>query len=199
LHDVETKGSGKAAGKKRARSSSAFGRKPRGADAAADAAAARQLSTLEVERVVRALWLQEAALLDLIYQSHGGGGGHRRRGGGGDGAAMCFMRTVLVTPNKLRPVSEVGGAKYEHAHNVILGKVLAATLDLNDLAARRADLAASAPPGGPDPAAQLFVRHTRDLQSAVRCPLPATNLIPLRCCPPVWRTHTGHIDKLINI
>ena len=70
-------------------------------------------------------------LLSCVFQAQGGGG--TLSGDPLRHADLFFVHSVLVTPNKFRPVSVMNGTKFEHPHNVILVKVLKACLDIYDL------------------------------------------------------------------
>jgi hypothetical protein len=126
------------------------------------------LDATEASALVQRVWSQDQTLLDLLFQAQGGGRlAPRRRGHASSDPGLFFIHSVLVPPNKFRPVSVMNDTKYEHAHNVILVKVLKACLDIYDLrssvhAMRAAGAAA------PDIVAK-YLQHCKALQNHVSC------------------------------
>jgi hypothetical protein len=129
----------------------------------------------EARALARRVWAQDHALLALVFQAQGGAGLPARSGAPAGGAAVdvvlvhadiFFVQTLLVPPNKFRPMSMLNGTRYEHAHTVILGKVLKSCLDLADLHAGAAALRAAGA-DVPEVVAK-YLGHTRALQNHVR-------------------------------
>ncbi|KAG2439375.1 hypothetical protein HXX76_004732 [Chlamydomonas incerta] len=122
--------------------------------------ATKYMTPTEVEEHLRLLWSHEWPILSLIYSAQVSAKPGQRGGAGGrlltDAEArsaykMFFLRVLPVAPNKFRPPSKVGDELYEHAHNVILAKIINASLDLSS-GPRASDAAARTPGGtGADP------------------------------------------------
>lgn len=62
----------------------------------------------------------DSELMNLLFQAQGAVRGEQTTQASAD---MFFIRTVMVTPNKFRPVSHMDGVTFEHPQNVITVKV----------------------------------------------------------------------------
>ena len=151
-----------------------------------DTTGAILLDVSDTETLLQKAWLKDAALLSLVFQAQGGGALHlaapqatpdgpqdpdnpsdaaQRHAIAASG--MFITRTVLVLPNKTRPVSELNGEKYENSHNIILRKVLQACLDIADMHGNVEAMRAQGAAVGD--IVQRYMQHVKALQSHVRC------------------------------
>lgn len=74
----------------------------------------------QVRDIISALFAKDRELMNLMFQAQGAMDGRECAAADAD---MFFIHTVLVPPNKFRPVSEMDGATFEHPQNVIMSKV----------------------------------------------------------------------------
>ena len=135
--------------------------------------------------IMQHTWAQDHALLALIFQAQGGAhvkprvatdGSPAAADGAGDSdykramahADMFFLQTLLVAPNRFRPMSVLNDQKYEHVHNIVLGKVLKTCLDIADLHSMEQGLIAAGAYQG-DMVAK-YLGHCKLLQNHVRIP-----------------------------
>ena len=124
------------------------------------------ITPCEVRTLIKRLWVQDGDLLDSLFQCMGGmfASDAKLRRLHCVNADLFFITTLLVPPNKFRPISVLGDQKYEHSHNTILSKALESVLAINDLNSKGT---------GPDAPTrkemvQKHLQYCIDLQNHVR-------------------------------
>lgn len=130
----------------------------------------KYLTPSEVQEIMRRLWQTSEPLLAYIYPADVA---RRRRCVVKKGIVPTqeihkgykdfFVQTILVTPNRFRPINRVGDAVYEHPQNTLLSKLINGNMDL--VAASQSQSEA----GISDPQAQLnrTLRQWMSLQNSL--------------------------------